>query len=161
MAGPDADSEIQYMIKKDTMKNTHLPSTEIDIVVPFHDLDPLQIVWHGNYLKYFDMARFALFEKLNIDLQDYYRKTNIIFPIIKTTTKHIIPLRHRDRVICKATLVQAYTKIVIDFQIRYSDRNEICCKGTGEQAAVALPGNALMLRIPDDIQKALGFSHHG
>jgi acyl-CoA thioester hydrolase len=142
------------------MKNTHLPSVEIDIVVPFHDLDPLQIVWHGNYLKYFDMARFALFEKQNIDLQDYYRKTNIIFPIIKTTTKHIIALRHRDRVRCRATLVQAQAKIVMDFQIRYRDRNEICCKGTGDQAAVKLPENELMLRIPDDIRKALEFSDH-
>jgi acyl-CoA thioester hydrolase len=140
------------------MKKQTLPSAEIDIVVPFHDLDPLQIVWHGNYLKYFDMARFELFEKLGVDLQKYYKKTNIIFPIIKTTTKYIIPLRHRDRIICKATLVQAQIKIVIDFQIRYRDTDEICCKGVGEQAAVVLPGSELMLRIPDDIRIALGFS---
>lgn len=140
------------------MKNNPLPSVEIDIVVPFHDLDPLQIVWHGNYLKYFDMARFALFEKQHVDLQDYYRKTSIIFPIIKTTTKYIIPLRHRDRVVCRATLAQAQAKIVIDFQIRYQDSNRICCKGTGEQAAVTVPGNELLLRIPDDIRTALEFT---
>ena len=140
------------------MKKQTLPYAEVDIVVPFHDLDPLQIVWHGNYLKYFDMARFELFEKLDIDLQAYYKQTNIIFPIIKTTTKYIIPLRHRDRITCKATLLQAQAKISIDFQIRHTDSNKICCKGVGEQAAVQLPGTELLLRIPDDIRTALGFS---
>jgi acyl-CoA thioester hydrolase len=132
-------------------------STEIEIVIPFHDLDPLQVVWHGNYLKYFDMARFDLFERLGVDLQEYYRKTNCIFPIIKTSTKYIIPLRHRDRIICKATLKDAQTKIIIDFEIRHAESGKICCKGTGEQAAVQLPETELLLKIPDDIRTALGF----
>ena len=38
-------------------------SHEIRLSVPFHDLDPMDVVWHGNYLKYFDMARFALFRE--------------------------------------------------------------------------------------------------
>ena len=29
---------------------------EKKFIVPFHDLDPMQIMWHGNYLKYFDMT---------------------------------------------------------------------------------------------------------
>ena len=40
--------------------------------VPFHDLDPLQIVWHGNYLKYFDIARFGLFKQAGLDLYQYF-----------------------------------------------------------------------------------------
>ena len=44
---------------------------DIDMKVAFHDLDPLQIVWHGNYLKYFDVARFGLFAAAGIDLYQY------------------------------------------------------------------------------------------
>ncbi len=33
----------------------------------FHDLDPLNLVRDGNYLKYYDPARFSLFEKAGID----------------------------------------------------------------------------------------------
>jgi len=132
-------------------------STEIEIVIPFHDLDPLQVVWHGNYLKYFDMARFDLFERLGVDLQEYYKVTNCIFPVIKTSTKYISPLRHRDHIICKATLKDARTKIIIDFEIRRSETGEICSRGRGEQAAVQLPETELLLKIPDDIRTALGF----
>ena len=56
---------------------------EVELRVPFHDLDPLQIVWHGNYLKYFDIARFALFENAGIDLYKYYQRTGYLFPVIK------------------------------------------------------------------------------
>jgi len=132
-------------------------STEIEIVIPFHDLDPLQVVWHGNYLKYFDMARFDLFERLGVDLQEYYKVTNCIFPVIKTSTKYISPLRHRDHIICKATLKDAQTKIIIDFEIRRAESGEICSRGRGEQAAVQLPETDLLLKIPDDIRTALGF----
>ena len=36
-------------------------STEIE--VPFYDIDPMDIVWHGNYIKYFEVARCALLKK--------------------------------------------------------------------------------------------------
>ena len=56
-------------------------SFEIKLKVPFHDLDPLQVVWHGNYFKYFDIARFGLFEKAGIDLHRYQVENQYLFPL--------------------------------------------------------------------------------
>ena len=127
-------------------KSNEKTSAEIRLTIPFHDLDPLQIVWHGNYLKYFDMARFALFDSLDVDLNAYFMKTSIIFPVIKTSTKYITPLQHRDEIVCKATLADVQTKIIIDFQIRHAGNNDICTRGRGEQAAVKLPEKQLLLK---------------
>ena len=33
---------------------------ERDMVVPFFDLDPMQVVWHGHYYKYMELARTEL-----------------------------------------------------------------------------------------------------
>ena len=30
---------------------------ETEITIPFFDLDPMNVVWHGNYIKYFEIAR--------------------------------------------------------------------------------------------------------
>ena len=38
-----------------------LYSSEIEIKIPFYDLDPMNIVWHGNYIKYLEQARCKLF----------------------------------------------------------------------------------------------------
>ena len=131
-------------------------SAEIKLTVPFHDLDPAQIVWHGNYLKYFDMARFALFKDAGIDLYEYFIKKKYAFPVTKTSTKHIIPLRHRDEFICKATVVDARIKITLDFEIRLAESGVVCTRGKGDQVAVKMPEMELQLEIPAEISRALG-----
>jgi acyl-CoA thioester hydrolase len=132
-------------------------SFELRKMVPFYDLDPMQIVWHGNYLNYFEDARRELLEHLGVDLYKYFEKTKTIFPIIRTSTKHIYPLRYRDEFICKATLVDARFKLVVDFEIRLAADDKICARGKTEQVAVLTPTMEIMLRIPDEIRIALGF----
>jgi acyl-CoA thioester hydrolase len=139
-----------------TMNKDNKKSFEIRRNVPFYDLDPMQIVWHGNYFNYFEDARRALLDHLGIDLYAYYEKTKIIFPIIRTATKHISPLRYRDEFICKATMVEARFKIVVDFEIRLAEDGKICTRGRTEQVAVQSPEMEILLRIPDEIQAALG-----
>lgn len=137
---------------------TPLPkSCEVELTVPFHDLDPMQVVWHGNYFKYFEMARTALFDSFGIDLYSYFQKTDYLFPIIKTTTKHIVSLRHRDRFVCKAALVDVRYKIIVDFEIRLIKNGKICTRGRSEQVAVKYPEMEMLLIIPEDIRKAMGF----
>ena len=40
-------------------------STSVAIKVQFYDLDPMGIVWHGNYPRFLEQARSALFEKIS------------------------------------------------------------------------------------------------
>ncbi|NLD80501.1 MAG: acyl-CoA thioesterase [Smithella sp.] len=132
-------------------------SFEVKISVPFFDLDPMQIVWHGNYLNYFEIARAALFEHYGVDLYSYYDREKIIFPIIRTSTKHIFPLRHRDEIICKATLADANIKLVVDFEIRKTADNSVCARGRTEQVAVKTPEMETLFSIPHDIRELLGY----
>jgi acyl-CoA thioester hydrolase len=132
-------------------------SFEIRKRVPFYDLDPMQIVWHGNYLNYFEDARREMLDHRGVDLYQYYERTNTIFPIIRTATKHIYPLRYGDEFICKATIVDARFKIVVDFEIRLAADEKICARGRTEQVAVLTPSMEILLRIPEEIRAALGF----
>ncbi len=139
------------------MGSTKNKSCEVKLTVPFHDLDPMQMVWHGNYLKYFDIARSALFDNLGVDLISYFKRTNYPFPITKISTKHIVSLRYRDEFKCKATVVEAQYKIVVELQIRLVENNQLCAKGRSEQVAVKYPEMEIMFEIPGEIRKALGF----
>jgi acyl-CoA thioester hydrolase len=132
-------------------------SFEVSLSVPFFDLDPMQIVWHGNYLNYFEIARAALFDHYGVDLYAYYERERIIFPIIRTSTKHIFPLKHRDEVIVKATLVDANIKLVVDFEIRKVADQSVCARGRTEQVAVLSPEMETLFSIPQDIRKLLGY----
>lgn len=138
------------------MKN-QLKSCEVTLKVPFHDLDPMQVVWHGNYLKYFDISRFALFDHLKVNLYDYYLEQKYLFPVTRTNVKYIYPLRYNDEFICRCTLVDATIKIVCDFEIRTAGSDKVCARARGEQVAVTFPDMEMLLEIPESVRKALGF----
>jgi acyl-CoA thioester hydrolase len=132
------------------------PSYEVTLKVPFYDLDPMQIVWHGNYLKYFDIARSELYDNLGVDLFAFHDKTRYIFPIIRTSVKHIRPLKRGDEFVCRATVKEARTKIVVVFEIRLVKDGTLCARGSTEQVAVREPEMEMEFSIPEEISRALG-----
>ena len=127
----------------------------VRFTVPFADVDAMQVVWHGNYLRYFDLARDQLFRAAGIDL---YRavEDRVVFPVTRTQTKHIRALRFRDEVTCTATLVEAECRLVVDFEIRLAS-GILCARGRTEQVALCLSdaGATLEFRLPETIRRAL------
>jgi acyl-CoA thioester hydrolase len=130
-------------------------SCETEHRVAFYELDPMQIVWHGNYFNYFEDARRVLFAQRGINLNEYFKNTQLFFPIIRTSSKHIYPLRYEDEFICKATLVEAKIKIVVDFEIRLKEGRKLCTRGRTEQVAVKAPEMKILFSIPEEIRNAL------
>jgi acyl-CoA thioester hydrolase len=130
-------------------------STSVTLKVPYYDVDLMQIVWHGNYLKYFEVARQALFREYGVDLRRYTEETRYVFPVVRSTIKHIWPLRFDDEFICTAVVKEARVKIVLDFEIKLISNDKVCVKGRTEQVAVLLPEMEMSFQIPEEIQKAL------
>ena len=115
----------------------------------------MQVVWHGNYLKYFDIARDRLLCDAGIDLYGSFGSTGLVFPITRTQTKHLRPLRVRDEVECKAILVEFECRLVFDFELRNATTGQMCVKGRTEQASVRMADWSLELRLPEFMRRAL------
>lgn len=60
------------------------------IEVPFYDVDVMGIVWHGNYLKYFEVGRCSLLNDIHYD---YFamEKSGYLWPVVDTQIKFIQP----------------------------------------------------------------------
>jgi acyl-CoA thioester hydrolase len=132
----------------------------VRFTIPFADVDALQIVWHPNYLNYFDLARDKLYRDAGLDLYQVAVDSGVIFPITRTQTKHIRPLRFRDEVMCTATLVEFEIRLVVDFEIRLAKDGQLCAKGRTEQATVRFADGGLELRVPEPIRRALRADAH-
>ncbi len=130
-------------------------STSVRLRVPYYDVDLMQIVWHGNYLKYFEVARLALFRERGVDLQRYMQEKGCAFPIIRSTIKHISPLKFDDEFTCTASLKEATVKIVLDFEIKLISNDKVCTRGRTEQVALRVPEMEMAFLIPEDIRRAL------
>jgi len=129
--------------------------------VPFHDVDPMRVVWHGNYLKYFDAARQALFDQAGLDLYAIHEQDGLLFPVTRMRVKYVHPLRFRDEFDCRATLVEATCRIVMDFEIKLAADGVVCVKGQSEQVAVRMPQGTLELRLPREVRRAFGQATDG
>ena len=130
-------------------------STSVRLRVPYYDVDIMQVVWNGNYLKYFEVARQALFRECGLDLHRYMNEKKYVFPVIRSMVKHIQPLRWDDEFICTAVLKEARVKIVLDFEIKLISNGQVCAKGQSEQVALRVPEMEMAFRIPEEIQQAL------
>jgi acyl-CoA thioester hydrolase len=128
--------------------------TSVRLKVPYYDVDLMQVVWHGHYLKYFEMARQALFREYGLDLQRYMEEKKYVFPVIRFMIKHIRPLRLNDEFICTAVLKEARVKIVLDFEIKLIADGKVCARGRSEQVALLIPEMEMAFQIPEEIQKA-------
>lgn len=134
-------------------------AASVRLRVPYYDVDILQIVWNGNYLKYFEVARQNLFRERGLDFRRFLDERKYVFPVIRTTVKHVHPLRLDDEFICTAVLKEARVKIVLDFEIRRIPDGRICARGRSEQAALLLPEMEMAFRIPEEIRTALYGGH--
>ena len=95
------------------MKNT---VTEIKIKVPFYDLDPMNIVWHGNYVKYIEQARCVFFEKLNYTYMDMY-KDGFMYPVAKMDMKFIKSANFGDELVVRCILQEIEPALVFKYEI--------------------------------------------
>ncbi len=138
------------MNKSGTFRTTVVP-----LRVPYYDVDVMEIVWNGNYFKYFERARQALFLECGLDLRNYMLEKKIVFPVIRSKIKHIRPLRVNDEFICTALLKEAKIKIALGFEVRLSANGLVCAKGESEQVALHLPEMEMAFKIPEDIREAL------
>ncbi len=124
--------------------------------VPFYDLDPMGVVWHGNYLRYLDEARLVLFDRSELDLYRLVEADgSFAFPIVRSTIKHVAPLRLRDPFEVFARVVDARLKIRMEFEVRRGDDGVVCARAQSEQVAVRLPELTLELSIPRAVSRKL------
>ena len=113
--------------------------------VRFSECDPLQIVWHGNYLKYFEEGREDFGRKHNISYLDA-KESGFAVPVVKSVCEHKLPLRYGNEFEVETTFVNSEAaKLIFRYKI-FCDGKLIC---TGETVQVFTDKNSeLVLTNP-------------
>ena len=73
------------------------------IRVNYFDTDQMGVVWHGNYIKYFEMAREELFREAGLPYAEL-EKAGIMMPIVDVAVEYKYPA-HYDEVLSVETRV--------------------------------------------------------
>jgi acyl-CoA thioester hydrolase len=127
---------------------------ETRIKVPFHDLDPAGIVWHGHYLKYFEVARCELLESFGYNY-DRMVESGYAWPVIDMHLRFVKPALFGQEILVTAELAEWEYRLKIDYVIRDLAGARMC-KGSTVQVAVAIATREMCLRSPDILFTKLG-----
>src|SRR3954465_6228998 len=79
-----------------------LLTERVEILVRFNEADPLGIVWHGHYIRYFEDGREAFGKKYELSYLDVY-KQGFAVPVVSVQCDYKRPLRYGERVLVECT----------------------------------------------------------
>lgn len=139
------------MRKSDKM----LPEAEVRLTVPFHDVDVMEIVWHGHYAKYFEIARCALLDKVAYNYVEM-KASGYAWPIIELKTRYIKPARFGQDILVRARIAEYELRLKIDYLIVDAETGNRLTKGHTVQVAVDLERQELLLASPPVLLEKLG-----
>jgi acyl-CoA thioester hydrolase len=137
-----------------TAHNPHLQH-EVEIEIPFHDCDPANIVWHGNYARYFEVARCALLETLAYNY-DHMFASGYAWPLVDFHARFIKPLRFKQKARVRVRIVEWEYRLKLDYLISDVATGERLTKGSTVQVAINLKTQEMCLMSPDVLLQKLG-----
>ena len=131
---------------------------EFHWVVPFHDLDPMEVVWHGNYARYFEYARAALLQTFDYDYPQM-RDSGYAWPVIDLQVRYVRGAQFGQRIIVRADLVEWESRLKINYLISDAETGERMTRGSSVQVAVEIATREMLLASPrvfvDAVERAI------
>ncbi|AVS68433.1 4-hydroxybenzoyl-CoA thioesterase [Paracidovorax avenae] len=115
--------------------NPLLLSASIDVEIPFHDVDTMDVAWHGHYVKYFELARCALLRRFDYDYPQM-KASGYLWPVVECHLKYVRPALYGQRVRVEAALAEYENRIKIRYEIRDAVSGTTLTKGHTVQLAV-------------------------
>lgn len=106
-----------------------------DVEVPFHDVDAMNVAWHGHYVKYFELARCALLRRFDYDYPQM-RASGYLWPIVECHLKYVRPALYGQWLHVEATLLEYENRLKIGYLIVDRETGEKMTKGYTVQVAV-------------------------
>lgn len=122
-------------------------SAEVEIEIPFFDVDPMQVAWHGHYVKYFEVARCAMLRKIDYDYPQM-EKSGYHFPVVELYVKYVNPARFGQVVLARAEVVEYDNRLKIAYTIADRVGGQRLTRGWSIQVAVDAKTNELQFVSP-------------
>ena len=120
---------------------------EVSVTAGFYDIDPMEVVWHGNYVRYLEDARCALLDKLGYNYTEMF-ESGFAWPIVDLHVKYVRPIRLSQHVRVVAKLREYKNRLKIDYRVIDGKTGVVLTKAHTIQVAVCLKSNEMLFESP-------------
>ncbi len=121
-----------------------------ETIIRFSEVDSMRIVWHGNYIKFFEDGREAFGKKYGIGYLDMYAK-GLMTPVVEVSCKYKKQLSYGDRVVVETKYIDTdAAKIIFHYDLYRESDHELVATGSSVQVFLDTKGD-LLLTLPEYI----------
>lgn len=125
----------------------------IQLRVRYHDCDPLGIVYHGHYAKFFEIGRTEAFRKHNISYKKL-EELGYALPVIEMNIKYFRPARYDELMDIKTIIKEWPDKKIIFTGEIFNQNGQLLT--SAETTFVCVKKDSLRrCHIPDTVQEHL------
>mgnify|MGYP001233732403 CR=1 FL=1 len=123
-------------------------SSRTEIQVRFNEADPLGIVWHGHYIRYFEDGREDFGNIHGLCYLDVYRQ-GFVIPVVSVQCDFKKSLRYGDRVIVESKYIPTESaKMKFNYRLFNAATNELVATGSSVQVFLSKEDSVLQLANP-------------
>ena len=120
---------------------------DVIIDVPFHDVDTMNVVWHGHYLKYFEIARCKLLDQFHYNYKQMLA-SGYAWPVIESHVRYVQGIEFEQKIRVRAILKEWENRLKIEYQIFDATTAKRLTKGYTSQVAVHMETREMCFQSP-------------
>ena len=129
------------------MRSAGVLHVDTEVLVPFFDVDSMNIVWHGHYIKYLEVARCALLDHIGHNYTQML-ESGYGWPVIDIQLRYVRGAVFGQRLIVRASLVEWENRLKINYLISDAITGERMTRASSIQVAVAVENREMQLVSP-------------
>lgn len=130
-------------------------SYEIEVTPAFFDLDPMDIVWHGHYVKYLELARSALLGRFDYGYPQM-RESGYAWPVVDLRLKYVKTASFGQRLSVRAEIVEWENRLRIVYLMRDAKTGVKVNSASSVQVAVNMTTRQMCYVCPPVLWQRLG-----
>jgi acyl-CoA thioester hydrolase len=131
---------------------------EVEMQVQFFDLDPMEIVWHGRYVKYLEVVRCALLDKIGYNYPQM-KASGYAWPVIDMQLRYVRGATFGQTINVRASLVEWENRLKVNYLISDKATGKRLTRASTVQVAVEIASREMQLASPkvfvDAVERAL------
>lgn len=129
------------------MRSQGVLHVDSEVLVPFFDVDSMLVVWHGHYIKYLEVARCALLDRLDHNYLQM-QASGFMWPVIDLQLRYIRGATFGQRLKVRASLVEWENRLKINYLISDAVTGERMTRASTVQVAVEIASSEMQLASP-------------
>ncbi|MEA4838528.1 MAG: thioesterase family protein [Rhodospirillaceae bacterium] len=130
-------------------------TAEVTLTIPFHDVDMMGVVWHGHYLRYFEIAREALLNQFDYGYRQM-RESGYLWPVVDARLTYRDALVFEQKIRVRARIEEFENRLRIGYRITDAASGRRATTGYTIQVAVEAESRELCFVCPDILFERMG-----